>query len=150
MRLPPGVSQSMQCRKRIRGAIELDEDTIDRVDRANARRAKIQASASITETSEAALSDRLAASADVRPSGRILEVAEAETQRFPGAVEEAITADPGSVYDKLSGASTANRFGSHSKGNGICKQTAKLDKESRNAMMKLVAEDLDVSEIYSP
>ena len=30
------------------------------------------------------------------------------------------------------------------------KHIAKLDKEMRNAMMKLVAENLDISEMYSP
>ena len=59
---------------------------------------------------------------------RALGISGGELQRFPGAVVEAITADPGSAHGKLSGAPMANTLGSHNKNVRSCKQTAKMDK----------------------
>ena len=127
----------------------MDEEVRSRVERADARQANLQASICIARTSGAAQPEG-ATVAIAAPSGRASEVTEAGDQRFPGAMVEAIAADPGSAYGKLSGSSMAIGIGSHIKNTGTCKQKAKLDKEIRNAMMKLVAEDIDVSEIYSP
>ena len=98
-----------------------------------------------------------AAGQPVASSGRGLGISEGDLQRFPGAVVEATPADPDSESGKLSGAPTASNIASH-KGHTRAqlnkarspKHSMKPDKEIRMAMMQLVAEEIDVAEIYSP
>ena len=81
----------------------------------------------------------------VAAAERAFEGATVGPTKFPNAVVEATPADSGSANGKLSGVSMARKSDSHNRSAGKCKQNISLEREMNNAMMKLVAEDIDVS-----
>ena len=106
-KIPRGVGHSAVCRKRIRELVEFDEDTRDRVERANQRKERKESVVSYVE-------------------------------------------DKSSRSKCRQGVALPPNVGTRKSLQTQPKHIAKLQKEMQMQMMQLVAEEIDVAEIYIP